>query len=205
MADLSTAWPDTVGFTAVNFRLNTPTQVSETFTGKIRRVGLGVTFYSWEVVYQNLQRIDAGTVLGYVAQAQGPQFSFEIQLPFISTTNVPNQTSNTMRSQGAYSQGDTSITIDGAGANEQILAAGDFFKYDNHSKVYMCAAPCVANSSGVAELFFTSPLVTAVPNNTALTITDVPFTAILEDTETEYSVGIGGIVNEMSFNMREVW
>lgn len=205
MADLATAWPDTVGFRAVNFRINTPTQLSETFSGKLRRVGLGISYYSWEAVYANLVPIDAGTVLGYVAQAQGPQFSFEILLPHVSFTNLPNQTSSTPRLSATAPQGSTSVSLTNCGSNGQVLAAGDFFKFNDHSKVYMCAAPCIADGSGNATLFFTSPTVQAVSSSTELTINTVRFTAVLEDTEQEYGVGFGGIVGEMSFNMREVW
>jgi len=205
MADLSTAWPAQPGFRSVNFKFNTPTQISETLSGKIRRVGLGITYYSWEIVYQNLLPLDAGTVLGYVAQAQGPQFSFEILLPYLSYTNLPTQTENTVQLAQTAAQGETSVSVTGAGAGENILAAGDFFKFQSHQKVYMTAAPCIADQSGTATLFFTSPLTEAVPLGNTVTIDTVPFTAVLEDTETEYPINFGGITSELSFNMREVW
>jgi hypothetical protein len=90
------------------------------------------------------------------------------------------------------------------GVSKNVLAAGDFFKFANHSKVYMCVSPCVSNSSGVATLFFSCPLVSAVPNNTNLTITNVPFTAILTEDVQKFDVGFGGITT-MSLAMREVF
>ena len=205
MADLATRWPDEVGFNAVNFQINTPTQISETFSGKIRRVGLGVSYYSWEVQYPNLTAIDAGTVMGYVSQTLGQQFSFEIILPRISETATPNQTANTVRTSVTGAVGATSIALENCGANAQVLAAGDVFKFDNHTKVYMATAPVVASALGTATLFFTSPLLSAVPSGTDLTIDNVPFTAILEDDAQQFSVGLGNIYNGMSFNMREVF
>lgn len=205
MADLATRWPDEVGFNAVNFQVNTPTQISETFSGKIRRVGLGVSYYSWEVQYPNLVALDAGTVMGYVSQTLGQQFSFEIILPSISVTALPNQTSETPRTTITAAVGSTSVNLTNCGANAQVLAAGDVFKFSNHTKVYMVTAPVIADANGVANLFFTSPLVNPVPSNTDITINNVPFTAILEDDSQSFSVGLGNIYNSMSFNMREVY
>jgi hypothetical protein len=204
MSDLFTQFPDEVSFQAVSFQVNTPTQSTETFSGKTRRVGMGISYYSWEVRYPNLLPIDAGTVNGFVAQAFGPQFSFEIILPEISYSKAPNQTNTVPRTSANASIGATSVTLANCGVSKNVLAAGDFFKFANHSKVYMCVSPCVSNSSGVATLFFSCPLITAVPNPTNLTITAVPFTAILTEDVQKFDVGFGGITT-MSLAMREVF
>lgn len=204
MADLASQFPTSPGFEAVNFTINTPSQITNTQTGKIRRIGLGVSFYSWEVKYPQLVPLDAGTVRGFVAQALGPQFSFEILLPKISYTNLPNQTASTPRLSSAASQGATSVSLTNCGANGWVLAAGDFFKFNNHSKVYQCVSPCQANGSGAATLYFSGPLVQSVPYNTAVTITATPFTAIFAGTEQSFDVGYGGMTS-MSIQMREVW
>jgi hypothetical protein len=204
MADLASQFPSTPSFTAVNFTINTPSQISNTLTGKIRRIGLGVSFYSWEVKYPPLIPLDAGTVRGFVAQALGPQFSFEIILPEISYTNLPNQTANTPVLSSAAAIGSTSVSLTNCGANGWVLAAGDYFKFANHSKVYQCVSPCQANAGGTATLYFSGPLVSAVPTSTQLTITATPFTAILASNEQSFEVGYGGMTN-MSLSMREVW
>jgi hypothetical protein len=204
MSDLFTQFPDEVDFQAVSFQVNTPTQSTETFTGKTRRVGMGVSYYSWEVKFPNMLPIDAGTINGFAAQAFGPQFSFEIILPEISYSKAPNQTSSTPRTSQSRPIGATSVTLTNCGVSKNVLAAGDFFKFANHSKVYMCVSPCVSDSSGAATLYFSCPMVTAVPTNTALTITAVPFTAILTEDVQKFDVGNGGITT-MSLAMREVW
>jgi hypothetical protein len=68
----------------------------------------------------------------------------------------------------------------------------------------MVTAPCVSDSSGNATLFFSCPLVQAIPLSTNLTITSVPFTAILTEDAQKFDVGYGGIT-QMSLSMREVW
>ena len=204
MADLATQYPASPSFVSVNFKTNTPTQVTTTMSGKARRVGMGVSFYSWEVQYPELTRLEAGTVKGYLAQALGPQFSFEIVLPRLSYSALASQTAQVPRTSATAAIGSTSVTLTNCGANGAVLAAGDYFKFNNHTKVYQCVAPCTANGSGNATLFFSGPLVSAVSGSTNLTITAVPFTAILAEAEQEFTVGYGGITS-ISVLMRETW
>lgn len=204
MADLATQYPADPSFESINFTTNTPTQLTNTISGKIRRVGMGVSFYSWEVKYPSLTRLEAGTVKGFLSQALGPQFSFEIVLPTLSYSALTNQTANTPRTSASAAIGSTSISLTNCGTNAAVLAAGDYFKINNHTKVYQCVSACTANSSGNATLYFSGPLVSAVPGNTNLTITAVPFTAVLENELQEFSVGYGGMTT-LSVAMREVW
>jgi hypothetical protein len=205
MADLFTSFPINPGFQAVNFKVNTPGQTSETFSGKFRRVGFGISYYSFEVQYPQMTPIDSGTVQGFVAQAFGPQLSFEIVIPKVSYSKLGNlQTDSNVFTTTPLSAGAKSVSITNAGANRFILAAGDFFKFSNHSKVYMCVSPCQADPSGNATLFFSGGCVRPVPGSTPLTITAVPFTCVLDNDLQEWTVGTGGITS-MSLSMREVW
>ena len=204
MADLATQYPSSPSFQSINFKTNTPTQITNTMSGKMRRVGMGVSFYSWEVQYPELSRLDAGTVKGFLAQALGPQFSFEIVLPKLSYSALASQTASVPRTSATAAIGSTSVALTNCGANGAVLAAGDYFKFNNGTKVYQCVSACTANGSGVATLFFSCPLVTAVPSNTNLTITAVPFTAVFETEAQEFQVGYGGITS-LSVAMREVW
>jgi hypothetical protein len=204
MADLATGYPVDPSFESINFKTITPTQVTGTMSGKVRRIGMGLSYYTWEIKYASLTRLQAGTVKGYLAQALGPQFSFEIVLPRLSTSALATQTASVPRTSATAAIGSTSCTLTNCGANANVLAAGDFFKFNNHTKVYMCVAPCTSNSGGTATLFFSGPLLTAVPSSTNLTITAVPFTAILAAPEQEFEVGYGGI-STMSVSMRETF
>jgi hypothetical protein len=204
MADLATGYPVDPSFESINFKTVTPTQVTGTMSGKVRRIGMGLSYYTWEVKYASLTRLQAGTVKGYLAQALGPQFSFEIVLPRLSTSALATQTASVPRTSATAAIGSTSVTLTNCGNTQAVLAAGDYFKFNNHTKVYQCVAPCTSNSGGTATLFFSGPLVSAVPSSTNLTITAVPFTAILAGPEQEFDVGYGGIT-AMSVSMRETW
>ena len=204
MADLATQYPASPSFVSINFKNNTPVQLTNTMSGKIRRIGLGTVFYSFEVKYPSLTRLQAGTVKGYLAQALGSVYSFEIVLPTLSYSALTAQTVSTPRTSANAVIGATSIALTNCGVSQTVLAAGDFFKFDNHTKVYQCTSPCTSNSSGAATLYFNGPAVSAVPSSTNLTITAVPFTVIADGEAQEFEVGFGGITS-MSVSMREVW
>jgi hypothetical protein len=204
MADLATPFPASPSYQSVNFKINTPTQTTESFTGKVRRTGLGVSFYSWEIKYGNLTPQQYGTVAGFVARTLGQQYSFEIILPKISYTKAANQTTFVPTLSAAASVGATSVSLTGCGAGKNVLAAGDFFKFTGQPKVYMAVDNCVSNGSGVATLYFSCPLQTAIASGTSIVIDAVPFTAILAEDMQQFDVGIGGITS-VSLQMREVW
>jgi hypothetical protein len=203
MADLG-QYPTNPSFEAVNFKINTPTIVSETLSGKARRVGMGVSYYTFTVKHPNMTPVDAGQITGFVSQCFGPQLSFTIVLPEISYTKSTNAPTTTVTVATNAAIGVKQVSVSGAGNAKTVLKAGDFFKFSNHSKVYMCVSDCVSNSGGAATLFFSGSLVAAVTTSTTLTLTAVPFTMILADDLQEFDVGVGGITT-MSLDMREVW
>jgi hypothetical protein len=203
MSDLG-GFPTTPSFQTVNLKLNTPTQSTETFSGKTRRVGFGVSYYTFTVRYPDLTPRQAGIVQGFVARAFGPQLSFDVILPRISYSKFADQTTSLPYTVGATARGAKQVNLTNCGSNKNVLAAGDVFKFAGQDKVYMCVADCVSNSSGNATLFFSGSLIESVPSNIPLTITAVPFTVILESDQQEWDVGVGGMTS-MELPMREVW
>ena len=204
MADLAFQYPTNPSFESVNFKISTPNQTSETMNGKVRRVGMGVSYYTWEVKYPRLTPQEYGVVAGFLARALGQQYSFEIILPKISYTKAPNQTITTPTASATAPIGATSITLANCGATKNVLAAGDLVKFNNHSKAYMVVDNCVSSAGGTATLYFSCPLQVAVPSGTALTINAVPITAILAEETQEFDVGVGGMTS-VSIQMREIW
>lgn len=207
MADISPGqFPANPSFEAVNFRILTPTITSETSAGKVRRVGFGHSFYTFDVRYRYLTYRDAGTVMAFVALAQGPLFSFEIVLPEISYSDAADSVAanSTITTSGNITSGAKTMTVANCGANKSVMHAGDYFKFANHSKVYMATQDVTSNGSGVATVTFSGGLVTNVPSGTRMTITAVPFTVILAESTQEYEVSQRGITT-LALSMREVW
>lgn len=193
-------YPSNPGFQSVNFRINTPTLRTETISGKSRRVGMGHSFYTFSAQYSNMRRQDFAPVIAFIAKQYGPLDDFQIILPEISFTKAPDQTNTTVTTSANAAIGDNTVAITNVSAGKDVLYAGDYFKFDNHSKVYMC----VENWSTGQDLYFSGSLVEAVPSGTSLTIDSVPFTVILDNDIQEYQTGIGGI-STMQVDFRETW
>ena len=204
MADIATQYPTTPSFNAVNFKVNTPTIATTTFSGKSRRTGYGHQFYEFDVKYPTITPSELATVQGYIAQTYGSQLSFEIVLPEISYTSLTAQTSNTPQTNTTYAKGVKSVLITNCGATQNVLNAGDFFKFSGHSKVYQSIGAVTSNGSGEATLNFAGALVESVGSSETLTITAVPFTVINLNNVQQYEVGIGGLATA-SVSMRETW
>jgi hypothetical protein len=200
MSDISTQFPSSPAFSSVDFKINTPTLRTETFSGQVRRVGQGHSFYTITGKYANMTASDFGPIQGFVALCQGSLFSFEIVLPKISYTKLTSQTSSTITTSAALSVGAKSVALSGGTSGQYILKAGDFFKFNNHTKVYQCVETVQVGGT----LKFSGGLVKAVPSGTQLTITAVPFTMILDGDVQQYSVGNGGM-STMTLEMKEVW
>ena len=209
---MSGTYPTSPSFEAVNFKINTPTLTTRTNAGQSRRVGMGHSFYTFTVRHPNMTAYDAGPIHGFVAAQRGPLDAFQITLPEISYTKLTSQVASASASGGlteigtgiyGYAIGVSSITVT-VPATGNVLRAGDYFKFNNHSKVYMCTSNLTVSSGTTGTLSFSGGLVENVPNSTALTITAVPFTVILEGDVQQYEVSIGGITT-MSLDMRETW
>lgn len=203
MADLTSQFPVTTGFTAVDFRVVNPNITSQTNSGKIRRVGQGTSYYVWTAKFPPVTPREFGPIAGFIAQGFGQLYSFEILLPEISYSKTISQ-SVAPTTVGTIPAGAVNVALRGCSVSSEVLRAGDFFKFNNHSKVYQATINCNSNSSGNATLYFAGTTVSNVPAGTGLTITSVPFTAILSESEQAYAISQGGIAS-LTLEMREVW
>lgn len=198
---MSGTFPNYPGFQSVNFSINAPTLVTETISGKRQRVGQGHQFYTFTVRYPNVTQFDMGPVIGFLGAQYGPLESFQIVLPEISYSKNPFlNTGLSVTTSAAATVGNNNVQISGISVANTFLAAGDFFKFNNHSKVYMCTVDYQIGS----PLYFSGGLVANVPSGTGITYNAVPFTVMLDNEIQQYDVGIGGITT-MGLDMREVW
>lgn len=204
MADIGPGqFPQTPSFQAINFKINTPTIMTETTSGKMRRVSQGHSFYSFEVKYPNLTASQLGEVTGFCATAMGPMFSFEIVLPELSFSKAAVTTGNNVSVSSTVAVGQKYANLSGLPSNTTILKAGDFFRFNNHSKVYMVTQDCTSSGT-TANLQFSGASVSSVPSGTRIWTNGVPFTVILDSPEQAFDAGFGGI-STLSLTMREVW
>ena len=201
---MSGNYPTSPAFEAVNFKINTPMLSSTSVSGKKRRVGMGHSFYTFSAKYSQVSSYDMGEVTGFLASQYGGLDNFSIVLPQISYSKSPVPPSTVPATSATLAIGGNSIALSNCGNTKTVLAAGDFFKFANHTKVYMCVTDCISNSGGAATLYFSGSNVVAVPSGTNLTITAVPFNVVVDNDVQEYSVGFGGL-STMTVEFREVW
>lgn len=204
MADLAGFYPVTTAPQNVEVRPITPTQTTQSFSGKTRRSGYGGQFYELKLSYGPMTNLQHRPIQGFLAQAYGPQLSFEVVLPQISYSASTNPPSTTPSVVGGLSKGAKTVGITNCGANKTVLVGGDFFRFNDHSKVYQATNTITSDGSGNATLFFAGSAVEDVAGGVQLTITAVPFTMILKNPSQSYNIGTGGI-GSFNVEMREVW
>jgi uncharacterized secreted protein with C-terminal beta-propeller domain len=203
---MSGTYPASPEFTSVDFKITTPVQTTETVNGRKRRSGFGVSYYTFTGKYSSLTPSQAATVTSFIAKQYGQVESFQIVLPKICDNKAADfaQAVGNAKVKTAATKGAFSVALKGLGVSKAVFKAGDFFKFANHSKVYMVTDDVTSNSSGEATLFFSAKLVVNVVVDEVLTINAVPFTVILDQDVDEFTVANGGMTNiEVSF--REVW
>jgi hypothetical protein len=198
---MSGTYPTTPQPTSIKFNLETPVLKTTTFSGKTRRVAMGIQFYTFSIKYGMMTKETLGPIIGFIAKQYGSYDSFQIVLPKISYRKATDTT--TTPTAAASAIGSTSLTVT-ATASKTILKAGDFFKCANHSKVYMCNTDCTTSGGGTGTLSFTPGLVATVTASESITIDAVPFTVIINNDIQSFDAGFGG-VSSMELDMREVW
>lgn len=208
---MSTTFPTSPSFAAVDFRIISPGLSTESFSGKFRRVSIGTQYYSFGVQFPNVTAREFGPVAAFIAAQRGSFNDFDIILPEISFSKGQNfefiGAPQVFLGGGSLPAGTTAIPVnalDSGQARTEVMRAGDFIRFANHTKVYMLTANVDSNNAGEATMSITPGLIEPVPVGTLLTTTAVPFRAVLEDFEQEYSVSFGGITT-MELRMREVF
>lgn len=211
MSETSIAtFPSTPSFESVNFAIETPMLKTQTNSGKLTRVAMGHQFYTFTVKYPNITKRELGAVTGFISLALGGYSAFQIVLPEISYSHsaVPTDAGHVFTVSASTSSGSIQLgyAVSGAAttANQEFLAAGDFVKFSNHSKVYMVALTNSTNGSSAGILTIGGALVADVPVGTTFIRNAVPFTCVLAGEVQEFDTGAGGI-SSLSLDMREVW
>jgi len=159
------SYPTDPEFQAIDVRLNYNNVRSLARSGRTQVRNLGSALWSFTAKYNNLTRAEIAPLLGFLASKRGGELPFTITPPVISDSS--GNATGTLRANGAHSAGDTTIAMDGISGT---IKAGDFLKFQTHSKVYMCTADF---SSGTMTI--EPPLHTAVADNDTVTYNAVPF------------------------------
>lgn len=200
---MSGTFPSTPQPTDIKFNLQTPVLKTTTISGKTRRVAMGIQYYTMTLRFGSMTSSQMNPIQAFIASQYGAYDSFQIVLPKISYRKATDSISTTPTATASVSAGATSLKVT-TDNNKTVLKAGDFFKFANHTKVYMANTDFTSTSTGTGVLSFTPALVNDVTSSEALTITAVPFTVILDNEEQSFTVGVGGITTT-ELELREVF
>jgi hypothetical protein len=135
----------------------------------------------WKLTIETppLKRKDWQRAFAFIVSQRGRYETFTV-IPKVTRTPLGIATGSPLVT-GAGQAG-RSITTDGWTASVSgILKAGDFIKFQNHSKVYMVTSDVNSDSGGAATIPIEPALITIIADNEALTVRDVPFTVCRAD------------------------
>ena len=185
--------PTSPSFNAFNFKDESNTLISLSDSG--RRFARKIDNQRWKFTckYVNLTRAEFAPILAFITKQRGQKETFTVIPPKIKDALGSETTSIAVN--GAHTAGDTTIAIDGFNADSAgSLKAGDFIKFNNHTKVYMVVAD-VTPSSNAATVTIEPPIIENLANDEAVTYDDVPFTVYLDTKVQQYDLGINDLYN----------
>ena len=133
-----------------------------------------------------------GELMAFIMKQRGQKETFTIIPPEVE--DARGNESGTVLVNGVHAVGDTTIAMDGHhNNNPHAFKAGDFIKFESHSKIYMVVADVQA-SSNASTVTIEPPLLVALTNDSVVTYDNVPFTVALTNDIQEF--GVSGVDNE---------
>jgi len=176
---MSGTYPSSPEFASLNVTSRHNNVKTETRSGRVQVRGIGAQRWELTAKYRLMTREQMQPIIAFIMAQQGSLETFQIQVPVHD--DAFGNVSGTVRTNGAHSIGDSTITIDGITGT---LKAGDFIKFGNHTKVYMVTA----DITGAGTLSIQPALLSAVPNDTQITYDSVQFTVRLANDVQEIKV-----------------
>ena len=178
------AFPTSQGFTAINFKSNTPTLTTETVSGISFRRQISSQRWQFTLSLPPMTRAEFAPVYAFMIKQKGSKESFTVVAPEISSTR--GSETGTVLVNGSHTAGDTTIDIDGLNSG---LKAGDLIKFASHQKVYMVIDDANADSNGEATITIEPPLRENLANDEAITYNNVPITVRAVNDIQEFQLG----------------
>ena len=200
---MSGSLPDTT-FAGIKVSSEQNTLINNSISGKRFVRQIDGQKWRFQLSYPPQTRSDFADVMAFIIKQRSSKESFTITLP--TTFNALGNETGSVLVNGAHSVADTTIAMDGFGADGSgRFKAGDFIIFANHSKLYMVVAD-VTSSSNAATVTIEPPLTTALSNNEAVTYDSVVATVYLASDIQEFTaVDLSGsdLVFQYSFDVIE--
>jgi hypothetical protein len=176
-------YPTTPEFASVGFASEQKTITSTSDSGKMFTVQVDGQRFKFSASYPPMSRSEFAPVIAFIMKQRSQKETFQISLPDLK--NAKGDVSGVVETNGTANAGDTSVTVDGMTGT---LKAGDFVKFNGHSKVYMVVSDATA-SAGSATLTIEPPLRENLSDNEVITYDGVEFTVRLTNDVQEFNTG----------------
>lgn len=186
-------FPTSIGAQALRISSFSPTRISVTHSLKRQARSIGAQRFRLSVTLPPLRRVNKGIVAAFLLSQRG-QFDTFTYIPPIEGYTAGSNTGVT-RVDSAFAIGTNTVTHNG---NNAPLAVGDYFRFLNHSKIYMATAVSLGSTT------FEPPLMQDLTENVRIFYDDVPFTVALESDLTEIDVDTS-LLYGLNLEMVEVY
>jgi len=163
------------------------TIVSVTTSGRVQTRQIDGQKFSITLDYPPMSRSNFAPIKAFIMKQRARLNTFTVIPPIVS--DAQGVATGTISVNGAISSGATTCAIDGmATSTNDILKAGDYFRFTGQDKVYMAVEDLDSDGTGSGTLTFEPPLRSNVANDVALVYDNVDFTVRLTNDIQEYSI-----------------
>lgn len=172
---------------SANISSEQKTIITTTTSGRVQTRQIDGQKFIITLDYAPMTRSNFAPIKAFLMKQRARLNTFTIIPPVVS--NAQGVASGTISVNGAITSGATTCTIDGmAVSTNDILKAGDYFRFAGQNKVYMAVEDLDSDASGEGTLTFEPPLRSDVADDVALVYDNVDFTVRLRNDIQEYSI-----------------
>ena len=190
---MSGTFPSSPAASDVSVQSIEPTLVSTTISLKRQVRSRGGQRWLLNVSFPPMTRAEFAPIYAFSVKQKGQYETFTYVPPTISTTRGDSGETILVDDTGVVA-GDTSCDIDGMTVStSNILRAGDFIKFSDHTKVYMVTEDVSSDGSGEATLNFHPAAVQAIATNSTISIASVPFNVSFQDDVREFGTNYSNL------------
>ena len=172
---------------SANISSEQKTIITTTTSGRVQTRQIDGQKFIITLDYAPMTRSNFAPIKAFLMKQRARLNTFTIIPPVVS--NAQGVASGTISVNGAITSGATTCTIDGmAVSTNDILKAGDYFRFAGQNKVYIAVEDLDSDGSGEGTLTFEPPLRSDVADDVALVYDNVDFTVRLRNDIQEYSI-----------------
>jgi hypothetical protein len=179
-------YPTTPEFASIGFGSEQKTITSTTDSGKMFSVQVDGQRFKFSASYPPMNRSEFAPVYAFIMKQRSQKETFQIALPDLK--NAKGDVSSIVSTNESHTAGDTTIDIQNI-TNGTNLKAGDFIKFESHTKVYLVVEDATGDVSDTATLTIEPPLRVDVLSGDTIFYDNVTFTVRLTNDVQEFNTG----------------